>query len=160
MSIAWRLFSFNGRIARLTFWIIFIPCHLIGFFLDASADKLVDYIDRTSYDSPQWALVMALAMLLIGILLLWITFAALTKRLHDRNKSAKWLILAVIPIIGWMWVVWELGCLPGTDDANRFGPAPSQPHDPRDRHPALRKAADRSARRVEDQSSRAALDAC
>ena len=44
------------------------------------------------------------------------------KRFHDRNKSGWWLLIGLIPIIGAIWLLIELGFLKGTPGPNRFGP--------------------------------------
>lgn len=43
------------------------------------------------------------------------------KRFHDRNKSAWWVLVGAIPILGFFWIIIECGCLPGTPGPNRFG---------------------------------------
>lgn len=46
------------------------------------------------------------------------------KRWHDRNKSAWWILIALIPYIGGIWILIECGCLRGTLGPNRFGGDP------------------------------------
>jgi uncharacterized membrane protein YhaH (DUF805 family) len=46
------------------------------------------------------------------------------KRWHDRDKSAWWILIGLIPFIGWIWVLVEVGFLKGTDGPNRFGEDP------------------------------------
>jgi uncharacterized membrane protein YhaH (DUF805 family) len=44
------------------------------------------------------------------------------RRLHDIDRSGWWLLIAFIPVIGWiLLLVWH--CTPGTPGPNRFGPA-------------------------------------
>ena len=121
MSVDKILFSLNGRINRQTFWVVMIPYIVIALLYKGAIDELSDFDDRTG-SVPIWGW---LVLLLVSISLTWIYFAAVIKRLHDRDKSAKWLILSVIPIIGWIWFIVELGCLRGTEGPNRFGLAPN-----------------------------------
>ena len=44
------------------------------------------------------------------------------KRFHDRDKSGWWVLIGLIPIIGSIWLLIELGFLKGTPGPNRFGP--------------------------------------
>ena len=44
------------------------------------------------------------------------------KRFHDRDKSGWWVLIGLIPLIGPLWLLIELGFLKGTDGPNRFGP--------------------------------------
>ena len=57
----------------------------------------------------------------------WMSIVAMAKRCHDRDKSAWWLLVALIPVVGQIWWLVELGCLRGTDGRNRFGIDPTQP---------------------------------
>ena len=43
------------------------------------------------------------------------------KRFHDRDKSGWWVLIGLIPIIGAIWLLIELGFLKGTPGPNRFG---------------------------------------
>ena len=64
-----------------------------------------------------------LTFLFIGIMgIAIISSIALTiKRLHDRNKSAWWFLLAFVPVFGALWYLVEVGFLPGTQGANKYG---------------------------------------
>ena len=45
------------------------------------------------------------------------------RRLHDVDRSGWWLLLALIPILGWIvLIVWN--CTDGTRGTNQFGPDP------------------------------------
>ncbi|MCY3720647.1 MAG: DUF805 domain-containing protein [Candidatus Poribacteria bacterium] len=55
--------------------------------------------------------------------LTWALLATNTKRLHDRDKSGWWLLIAFTGI-GIFWLLIELGCCSGTYGQNRFGPDP------------------------------------
>jgi hypothetical protein len=56
--------------------------------------------------------------------------AGQAKRWHDRDKSAWWVLVYFIPIIGWLWSFIVAGFLRGTSGYNRFGPDPLAPHLP------------------------------
>ena len=45
------------------------------------------------------------------------------KRFHDRNKSAWWCLLLLIPLVGTIWLVVECGFFVGDAGPNRFGEA-------------------------------------
>ena len=55
-----------------------------------------------------------------------VNFAVLAKRWHDRNKSAWWAFIHLVPIIGILWTFVELGFFRGTTGKNRFGLDPLQ----------------------------------
>jgi uncharacterized membrane protein YhaH (DUF805 family) len=52
----------------------------------------------------------------------------LFRRLHDTDRSAWWLLLLLIPIIGWM-VILIFNCQSGTPGENRFGADPKSTPD-------------------------------
>ena len=111
MNWTWYLFRFDGRIGRAGFWcsMIFVVVGLIlllflcagmmfaitgrvGSF-ELNADDLFKIIDPTAY---RWSLLdhlpLVLLKLVASVLLLWICLAITVKRLHDRDKSAWWLL--------------------------------------------------------------------
>lgn len=54
----------------------------------------------------------------------WCWIALSIKRLHDRERSAWWMLLWVATIIGFViWLV-MVGCQSGTDGHNRYGDEP------------------------------------
>ncbi len=55
-----------------------------------------------------------------------VNFAVLAKRWHDRNKSAWWAFIHLVPVIGVLWTFVELGFFRGTTGKNRFGLNPLQ----------------------------------
>ncbi len=60
----------------------------------------------------------SLALLLPGI-------AVSVRRLHDRDYSGWWVLLAFVPLVGWIiLLVWFV--MRGTVGDNRFGPDPLQ----------------------------------
>ena len=63
--------------------------------------------------------------LLPGLLLIWPALALMIKRLHDRGRTAWWLLTALIPFLGIVAMIWlgiEMLFLGGTQGDNRFGP--------------------------------------
>jgi uncharacterized membrane protein YhaH (DUF805 family) len=153
MKLQKILFSFDGRIGRLTYWlatlavIIAVTVLTVAPFLIPSEDAAV--------------LMIALTSQLIWLLSLWPMLALGSKRLHDRNKNGWWLlvfwvlpfalfsvglsialfndpstgrsgdlptasilILASLPPA--LWGIVELGILPGTRGANLYGADPAQ----------------------------------
>lgn len=93
-----------------------------------------------------WAWSLVAAVLLLGSALLWyvqdsITLAvplalvavalwvpACVRRLHDRGKSAGWVLLAVVPLVGTLWSIVALGFRRGTPGLNTYG-RPVEPID-------------------------------
>jgi hypothetical protein len=47
------------------------------------------------------------------------------KRCHDRDRSAWFMLIALVPLVN-LWYLVELGFLPGTKGANHFGADPHE----------------------------------
>lgn len=55
----------------------------------------------------------------------WIIVATHAKRMHDLGKSAWWLLVGFIPVVGPIWLMIQLGCLRGTAGPNYYGLDPT-----------------------------------
>jgi len=96
----------EGRISRQQWWIgvgILFVISLVSSMLFGS-DGMVSAI--------------------IGILMLIAGIMLHIKRCHDRGKSGCWCLLLLIPVVGFIWAVIDLGILPGTVGPNEYGPDP------------------------------------
>ncbi len=121
-------FSVEGRINRVVFWKALVPLVLIGwigFTLAEAAEGLA-----------------ALAGWIILTALIWPLVAVSVKRWHDRDKSAWWCLLMLVPAAGHIWWLVELGFFQGTSGPNRFGYPIDVPKEkrPRASHPRPKKA--------------------
>lgn len=50
-------------------------------------------------------------------------FAVTVRRLHDIDRSAYWMLLSFVPVVGSYLLSWMLTC-PGSPGENSYGPAP------------------------------------
>lgn len=119
MSFLDTLFSFRGRVGRGGWWLTgliqtVLIAVLIGVLMVAAPAE-----DRDAIPGAAVAI-----FCLGGLVVAWIGLAATVKRWHDRDKSALWILIGMIPVIGPIWSMIELGLLPGTAGDNRFGPPP------------------------------------
>ena len=104
----------QGRANRKQFWLwLVLPLTAIGILLailDVATGKYDPELGIGLF-SGIFALVSLIPSLIVYI-----------KRFHDRDKSGWWVLIALIPIIGAIWLLIELGFLKGTPGPNRFGP--------------------------------------
>ena len=134
-------FITSGRINRSTFWLkgilllnvlwvaimIALLISVIAFVYAATDGRL------GADDSAALSAIAVVVLVILGAVYLWNNFAITVKRLHDRDKSAWWvLIWMAIFIVGgaltfgiasfavWVWIFIELGCLAGTPGENRY----------------------------------------
>jgi uncharacterized membrane protein YhaH (DUF805 family) len=80
-----------------------------------------------------YGLAAALGMLLSGVLVWLVNGAALLalvmlciRRLHDRNYAGWWVLVVLIPVLGALWLVWQLALRRGVAHDNRWGADPRQ----------------------------------
>jgi len=108
------LFSFEGRITRQQYWLRFVlPFFVITFILGVLANAT-------------GSIVFNLLSGLVNLALIWPSIAVGAKRCHDRDRSGWFLLIGLIPILGAIWLLIDLGFLRGTVGPNRFGPDPLQ----------------------------------
>lgn len=125
--------SFKGRINRAKWWlgllILFVVQMVLWFVLSSvfGASMMME-MDPNDPAAMQAAMEQFSAMMVpAGILMLVLLYPSLalyTKRWHDRNKSGWWSLIMLVPIVGGIWMLVELGVLRGTDGDNRYGPDP------------------------------------
>jgi uncharacterized membrane protein YhaH (DUF805 family) len=147
------LFSFKGRINRTKIWLIYISgCFAMSL---PAAIWLPIWQERMKEANPQyfWFDLSVNTVLAVWIgVVFFVMMAAVVRRLHDRGKSAIWLLyFSVAPItffivvyfvgfppkppfatlmpiffpvvfINNLWYLAEVLVLPGTKGDNRFGP--------------------------------------
>lgn len=108
------LFSFKGRALRKHYWFTFLGAYVV-FFLAAT---LVGGAIGSGASIENAA---SLLLVVLYIPFIWILLAIQAKRWHDRDKSAWWILIGLIPLIGPIWALVENGFLQGTEGENRFG---------------------------------------
>jgi uncharacterized membrane protein YhaH (DUF805 family) len=111
------LFSFNGRIRRLHYWMAAIGVGVVYGIVATVLAMLMRNGGAMSMIGGILGLVV-----LIGII--WVGLAIQIKRWHDRDKSWVWIFISVIPIVGPIWSLVECGFLDGTPGPNKYGPSP------------------------------------
>jgi uncharacterized membrane protein YhaH (DUF805 family) len=107
------LFGFDGRIGRRTWWLWGVAA-MLGLAMYATVLLRVAGVSATATDT------------VVNLLLLWPALALSVKRWHDRGKSGWWVLVALVPVVGWLWMLVENGFLRGTLGPNRFGVDPTQ----------------------------------
>ncbi len=116
-------FGFQGRIGRLPFWLTMLGATVVGTAVWLGGEALVPALGGTAFTLPLWGAV-TWAMLLAKLAVIWPVLAAAAKRAHDRGRSAWWLLILPVPLVGQLFLIIDLGLLRGDAGPNRFGPAP------------------------------------
>lgn len=104
--------DFKGRARRKEFWLFFLLTLVISVVCQglAAMDGAIGILGSAV------ALVVSLGLLIPSLA---VTF----RRLHDTNRSAWWILIALIPLIGAL-VLLYFYVLEGDKETNRFGPDP------------------------------------
>jgi uncharacterized membrane protein YhaH (DUF805 family) len=144
MPMSQLLFSFSGRLNRKPYWLTTL-CIVLVLLVVMILVLAMGGAGLATGDFSGLG-VLLIIVVLAYIPLLWIGLAISAKRLHDRNKSAWWLVLfylvpAVLQGIGEqlgtagiiltlaglgisIWALVEIGFLRGTVGPNQYGPDP------------------------------------
>ncbi|MGL5179317.1 MAG: DUF805 domain-containing protein [Aeromonas veronii] len=109
ISVLKQYAVFSGRARRTEYW-MFVLCNVIVMLLLGMVDKLI------GGDNEQISSIYSLAVLLPSL-------AVAARRLHDTDRSAWWLLLGLIPIIGTLVLIYFMVCN-GQQGPNRFGDDP------------------------------------
>lgn len=103
-----QLFRFRGRAPRFEFWwtsiLLVVAFTILFVFLDAT----LGYASTLILYPPA----------------LWIALALAVRRMHDRGKSPAWLAIVLVPVLGPLWLLVDLGLRRGTPGENHYGPDP------------------------------------
>ncbi len=101
--------TFTGRARRAEYWMFcltnFVIATLIG---------LIGFILNTDILST-----------LYGLFVFIPNIAVAVRRLHDIGKSGWFYLVALIPIIGWIWLL-ILFCQDSQPGGNEYGPNPKE----------------------------------
>ena len=110
----WQLyFGLRGRIDRATFWhgvwvLTWVTLVLVA--LLEIAGWPYDKVGRR-----------------VHLVLLWPCIALAVKRWHDRDRSDWWVLVNLLPVLGWLWGLVDNGCVRGDASRNRYGEPPRSP---------------------------------
>jgi uncharacterized membrane protein YhaH (DUF805 family) len=136
MTLTQFLFSFRGRINRAKYWLFALVFLIVSFSLG------LDIL------TSGFSVALLVSVVIVSLLMIYTGLAVGAKRLHDRNRSAWWLVVfylvpGVLEAAGrnvqndvlsfvfalaevgiYIWMLVELGCLRGTPGPNQYGPDP------------------------------------
>ncbi len=112
-----NLFSFEGRVPRQAFWGTFILINIIYLFLIE--------VMKMATDDDVLGITQKVFIALVAILYAWLILALQSRRLHDLDKTSKYIFLNLIPVIGTIYVMLYAGIKNGKLDSNNYGNIPA-----------------------------------
>jgi FAD/FMN-containing dehydrogenase/uncharacterized membrane protein YhaH (DUF805 family)/SAM-dependent methyltransferase len=99
--------SFKGRISRCVFWLAFFVLLLTYF----NGYLVINYFSTNIYNQPlYWFIPFA-----------WAFLAIYVKRLHDFNQSGYQLLWLLVPLLGLLYINWQVFFRKGKTQNNRYG---------------------------------------
>lgn len=113
LPVSYLMFTYWGRINRSTYWQAAIFIWLAFYVLY----NLIEYVFGSQ------------ATFILYPLLFWTLVATATKRLHDVGKSAYALWALIVPVLGPLWLVYQLGFKKGIPQKNAYGGNPNVAED-------------------------------
>jgi uncharacterized membrane protein YhaH (DUF805 family) len=111
-----RYADFQGRASRSEYWLF-----LLFVLIVATVFVVAGLALSGGNAQPNMLVMLPYLVFLLGSLVP--SLAVVFRRLHDTDRSAWWLLIGFIPLIGSIALL-VFYCLPGTPGPNRFGPAP------------------------------------
>jgi uncharacterized membrane protein YhaH (DUF805 family) len=115
---------FSGRSRRAEFWFFALFNAIVGGVLSVLDQKLGLTGAKTSPETPGaqsagvlsglYSLVIFIPTISVGI-----------RRLHDIGKSGWWILINLIPCVGWIWYL-VLAAQDGQPGSNEFGSSPKE----------------------------------
>ena len=117
MFIALKKYAvFSGRAQRKEYWLfslLYFIAYMVGLMID---------IATGSFDPVMG---MGTLSIIISLALFIPALAVGFRRLHDTDRSAWWLLIGLVPLVG-VIVLLVFFCLDGSQGENRFGPDPKE----------------------------------
>lgn len=101
---------FSGRARRKEFWMF----ALVNFIVSFAIGVLGNILGMSEFNVPS---------MLYSLVILIPSLAVSIRRMHDIDKSGLWILIALLPFVGWIWYI-ILACREGNPDANEYGPNP------------------------------------
>ena len=106
--LARRLYTFRGRAPRAAFW-------RDAVLLTLAFVVLLRFLETTFGRAGSWPLYPVFLPAAVALAV---------RRMHDRGRTAAWLLAALVPILGPLWLLVELGLRKGTPGENPHGADP------------------------------------
>jgi len=105
---------FDGRARRKEYW-MFVLFYAIIYVILGFIDMVIGTSAQNSFGG--------LLAGLFGLAMLLPSIGVGIRRMHDTNRSGWWILVSLVPCIGWIWFI-VLAAQEGTIGDNQYGPDP------------------------------------
>lgn len=110
----------KGRLSKLQFFQLFLTNILISNIVVFGLLMLAGY-----FPYPVEVLLIIICIL-FAIFFTYVNINLIIKRYHDLGKSDFWILILLIPYLGWVYAFFELFFVKGNESQNAYGPNPEQ----------------------------------
>ncbi len=106
--------GFSGRARRTEFW-MFTLFNMVAGIITSIVDRIIGLGDWSAYGGP--------ITVLYGLAVLLPSLAVAIRRLHDTNRSGWWILLGLVPLVGFIVLI-VFYAQAGNIGANKYGADP------------------------------------
>jgi len=117
-----KCFDFKSRSSRSEFWYFYLFTTILG-FIGLQIDRLLN-LEILGLQLAQEIIILGPIYIFLYFLFFIPSLSLYIRRLHDINRSGWWLLIALIPFIGIITLIF-FWCLKGTQEKNIYGDATS-----------------------------------
>lgn len=117
-----KCFDFKSRSSRSEFWYFYLFTTILG-FIGLQIDRLLN-LEILGLQLAQEVIILGPIYIFLYFLFFIPSLSLYIRRLHDINRSGWWLLIALIPFIGIITLIF-FWCLKGTQEKNIYGDATS-----------------------------------
>lgn len=117
-----RYADFSGRSRRKEYWMFGLGLFILNIVLTMFLSL---FVSSDPMDFSLFSGVGLILFLLVGLALFIPSLAVTVRRFHDQDKSGWFVLIGLIPYVGWL-VVLVFMFIEGTAGTNRFGTDPKQ----------------------------------
>lgn len=112
--LTFRYATFSGRARRMEYWMFCLLCIILSIAVGFADGMMNPHSPPTEIGTLS---------LFFNLLLIIPSIAVTVRRLHDTNRTGWWWFIALIPILGTIWLL-VLMAWPGTRGSNDYGDDP------------------------------------
>jgi len=116
-----RCFDFKSRSSRSEFWYFYLFTTIFG-FIGIQIDRLfnLEILELQLTQNINEVAILGPTYIFLYFLFFIPSLSLYIRRLHDINRSGWWLLIALIPFVGIITLIF-FWCLKGTQNRNLYG---------------------------------------
>ena len=116
-----RCFDFKSRSSRSEFWYFYLFTTIFG-FIGIQIDRLfnLEILGLQLTQNVNEVAILGPTYIFLYFLFFIPSLSLYIRRLHDINRSGWWLLIALIPFVGIITLIF-FWCLKGTQNRNLYG---------------------------------------